>query len=149
LLIALRFSIHFGLNTYELLEDEYEYQTVDGKSFEGSKQKFFTDWLVEVENLITSLRSKNAYMIITGPVPEWEDFQVRCNLQWFQIPSSECLTTKNAQERFHRKAISRLNKLSQQHLNFQVVDMFRQICKGNTCGIADHKGVNYIGMMTN
>ena len=139
LIVAMRFPYHFGPDTFNSKENEFTYRKNDGTTARGSKRKFFADWLVEVEKLIVSLRSKNAYLIILGPVPEWED-PARCERQWFKISTDECLTQSSYHERIHEKTISSLNNLSQRHSNFRTVDIMKQICPANLCGFYDRKG---------
>lgn len=143
LILALRFPYHFGPDTYEFEEKVFTYRAMNGAVISGSKRRFFADWLVEVEKLVESLRSKDANLIILGPVPEWEkDAQMRCDGQWFRVSSSDCQSPRSAQDILYKEAISSLNKLSQRHPNLHIVDTLSQICVTDICGYTDRRGRN-------
>ena len=144
LIVGLKFPMHFGTDTFEYEENNVTYRSSEAAAINGSKRRFFSEWLVEIERLTVMLRSKGANLIILGPVSQWagEDAHTRCDGQWFRIPPSECLSPRSYQDRLHREAISRLKKLSQRHSNFRMVDISDQICGPKVCSFNDHKGKN-------
>ena len=140
LIISLRFPFHFGPDTYEYKENEFIYQNSKNEQISGYKQKYFENWLVELEKLTRTLRSRKTDVVVLGPVPEWNSAQILCSPQWFRLPISDCMSPKSEQKRHNQKTTSSLFKLSQRQSNFWYVDLINKICGGTVCGLTDHEG---------
>ena len=50
LIISLRFPFHFGPDTHEYKENDFIYQTSGYVPVKGNKQKYFANWLIELES---------------------------------------------------------------------------------------------------
>ena len=140
LIISLRFPFHFGPDTHEYKENDFIYQTSGYVPVKGNKQKYFANWLIELEKLAIMLRSKEAYLIVLGPVPEWDSAQILCVPQWFRLTKSDCMSPTGEQKSLNQKTISSLENLSQRQLNFWYVDIINEICNEKYCGLADQEG---------
>jgi peptidoglycan/LPS O-acetylase OafA/YrhL len=139
-IIAQRFMFHFGPDTFENWEEDFAYVSNEGKSIDGSKRKFFGDWLNETDNLGMLLKSKGASLIIMGPVPEWENGKAFCIKQWYNL--SSCRQLRTDQDKLHQQSLEDLTKLAQKHSNLYIFNTNEVLCPLNICRFQDPEGRN-------
>lgn len=143
-LISIRLPYHFG-------DDKYAYDYPAGMFRYCDKQmkcvarktknQYFSDWMVKLRWFLPLVKSKGAFVVLTGPTPEFAGARLgECfeqNKYWFnRLKGRDCSIEKSyflGANGAYSHIITNLQKLDGEFDNFFVFDSFGALCPDGVC----------------